>query len=137
MQLKLLALAGALLLSGCGSLPMTEQTGMPVPSERIYSDFATRSAGKAEVIILRDAAFTGAACEHDIYIDNVKATSIEESEKARLFVSPGQHVFRAESGGWACTLQPSELDVDLQAGKKYLYRLYMPMAGRLSFEPVR
>jgi hypothetical protein len=117
---------------------MTEQTGLSVPSDRIYStELATRSAGKAEVIILRDAAFTGAACEHDIYIDNVKATSIEESEKARLFVSPGQHVFRAESGGMVCTLQPSELDVDLQAGKKYLYRLYIPMAGRLSFEPVR
>ncbi|MBB2495952.1 hypothetical protein [Aquipseudomonas ullengensis] len=131
---KLLGLIAVALVSACSTAPVTEQTAVPVPSERIYqpSYFGTASnVAGATVVFLRDSGLFGAGCSHNIYVDNIKVFSIRNGEQAVIHVPAGQHFYRLETGVGPCPNIATSQESSISGGAKQVYRILLPSDGSL------
>ncbi|OOF70022.1 hypothetical protein BKG91_03475 [Rodentibacter caecimuris] len=116
MKKLILSILVGILLTGCSTTPITENTGKQVPKERVYDlTLTTPAKNTAKVVILRDSGFTGSGCSHDIFVDKTKAVSLKQGEYANLYVSYGEHVLRLKSGAGLC---PNIEDTDSFTAKE-------------------
>lgn len=129
-----------MVLVGCSTSPVTEEAALPVPDERIYTAQyiqAGSSEEPPEVVFVRDSGVYGSVCEHDIYVNNVKAFTIEAGEIIRLKLSPGPYLFRLETGGGMCPNISTSQDADLKPGANIAYRILIPSDGSLRLTRTR
>ena len=116
----------AILLTGCSTAPITEQQAKHIPAERVYAQ-SLLSTGKApgmgEVTFLRDKGATGSACDHHVYVDNVRAFSIRPGEGIRLSLEPGSHFFRLELGRGLCPNSAMSQEAIIAEGSDMAYRI--------------
>lgn len=129
--------AALLMLAACSTAPVSEETAKRIPGKRVYAPELLVEApapGDAEVVFLRDGGFAGAGCSYDIYVNDVKAFSMDAGEIARLGLQPGLYFFRLESGGGLCPNIAISQDIELAAGDSRAYRILLPsdMSLRLS-----
>ncbi|MGF7240632.1 hypothetical protein ABIC11_001045 [Pseudomonas oryzihabitans] len=119
---------GLLVLTGCSTDPVTKLTAGAVPDSRQYDQalLKRKSSDQAEVSFLRDSGFLGSACTHDIYVDGTKAFSVRQGEGMSVFVDPGEHVFRLETGGGACPNVATSQETNLKPGADVIYRILIP-----------
>ncbi|MBI6548323.1 DUF2846 domain-containing protein [Xenorhabdus sp. VLS] len=111
------SLLGALLLSGCASVPLaTEQESAKAKS------FPAPDESKSGLYIYRDS-FVGKALKKDIYVDG---KCIGETADKTFFytqVSGGQnHKISTES-----EFSPNDLSIFTESGKNYFVRQYIKM----------
>ena len=98
----------ALLAAGCSmfpeSVPITPQTGEPVPIARIYRPRLTQpSPGHtAKVLFLKDAGGPGTACSNDVLVDDDKVFTIRAGEFQALYLAPGEHKFVVQVSPGLC-----------------------------------
>lgn len=126
---------GVLALVGCSTDPVTLQTAKQVSADRIYDRALLKrtSADQAKVTFLRDSGFVGAGCSHDIYVDQIKALALRQGEGASVYVSPGEHLFRMETGGGLCPNVATSQEANLKPGGSQTYRILLPSDGSLRF----
>lgn len=113
------SILGALLLSGCASVPLaTEQESVQAKS------FTTPDENKAGLYIYRDS-FVGKALKKDIYIDG---KCIGETADKTFFytqVTGGEkHKISTES-----EFSPNDLSIFTESGKNYFVRQYIKMGA--------
>ncbi|MNJ19114.1 hypothetical protein D3C77_134320 [compost metagenome] len=137
---KILTALALIVLAGCSTSPVTEETADIVPSERVYADKYVKSgdqAGKAEVVFLRDSGIFGSGCTHDVYVNNTKTFAIKSGEFIQLNLDPGPYFFRLETGSGICPDIATSQDVDLKAGAKVVYRILLPSDGSLRLTRIK
>jgi hypothetical protein len=128
LALALLVLGAA----GCAlfapNVPITPETGQPIPAGRIYRpEFTRPSPGNtAKVWFLRDAGNAGRLCTHDVLVDQGKIFAIRAGEFQALYLAPGQHMLVVETGGFGnCpAFSKSHLTV-LRDGAEEIHRIFI------------
>lgn len=123
-----------LILAGCSTTPVTQQSALPVARDRIYQPSyvgVANSTSDATVVFLRDAGFSGAGCSHDMYVDNVKVFAIRQGEQIEIHVPAGQHFFRLETGGGLCPNIAASQETTIAPGARMTYRILLPSDGSL------
>ena len=125
----------AMALAGCSTDPVTLQTAKSVSADRIYAqDTMVRSSPEqAKVTFLRDSGLYGSACSHDIYVDQKKVFAIRQGEGASVFLQPGEHLLRMETGGGMCPNIAASQEANLKPGSSQVYRILLPSDGSLRF----
>ncbi|MEO8642654.1 hypothetical protein [Pseudomonas sp.] len=133
---KMLTAIALIALTGCSTHPVSEEEASPVPAERIYAtqDVQTENA---EVVFVRDGGAYGSVCEHNVYVNNTKAFTIEAGEIIRLKLKPGPYLFRLDTGGGLCPSISTSQDAELKPGSKLAYRILIPSDGSLRLTRIR
>ena len=133
---KLALLLLALVLSGCSTTPITKETGNQVPQDRIYPEYLEMIKDKEDLstlTIFRDKGFVGAACEHDFFINGVKAFTINDKEFIDLKLPPSDYFFRIDTGKALCTNVSLSLETVLRKNELREYRISISAAGQIGF----
>ena len=133
MKATLIILLLALTAAGCSTIPtstvpITEQSGKPVPAERIYQrQLTVPSPGHtAKVSFLRDVGFLGGACTHKILVDGQAVFDIRSGEYQTLYLAPGQYLFALEIKGGLCPKFSASHNAVLSDGAEETYRILIP-----------
>jgi hypothetical protein len=131
MQSRLISLLLALTAAGCSTIstmPITQQSGTPVPASRIYRpELTVPSPGHtAKVSFLRDAGVLGSACTHKILVDGKAVFAIRAGEFQTLYLAPGQYVFALEIEGGVCPRFSTSQSTVLSEGAEDTYRILIP-----------
>lgn len=135
-MLKMLTAVALIALAGCSTHPVSEEEASPVPVERIYAAPDTH-ADAAEITFVRDGGVYGSACEHNVYVNNAKAFTIEAGEIIRLKLKPGAYLLRLDTGGGLCPSISTSQDAELKPGAKLAYRILIPSDGSLRLTRMR
>lgn len=133
-QRKFIWITATLLVSACSTTPVTQQSAVRVPTDRIYQTSyigAALTASDATVVFLRDSGFSGSGCSHDLYVDNMKVFAIRQGEQITIHVPEGQRVFRLETGGGLCPNISISQETIIAAGARQVYRILLPSDGSL------
>jgi hypothetical protein len=117
-----------LCIAACSTTPITEQSGKPVPSDRIYlPEFTVQSAERtAKVSFLRDSGILGVACTDKVLVNGRPVFAIRAGEYQSLFLPPGQYFFGLETGGGACPDVATSQNTTLTNGAEETYRILRP-----------
>ncbi len=136
MKLRLTSLLLALTAAGCSTMststmPITKQSGTPVPASRIYRpELTVPSTGHtAKVSFLRDAGILGSACTHKILVDGKAVFAIRAGEYQTLYLAPGQYLFALEIEGGVCPKFSTSHSTVLSDGAEDTYRILIPSLG--------
>lgn len=124
----------SLSLAACSTTPVTQQSAMPVPADRIYAAsyvVGNEPAKGATVSFARDSGFLGGGCSHDLYVNNAKVFAIRPGELITLNLSPGPYFFRLETGGGLCPNVATSQNTNLPQGGREVYRILIPSDGML------
>ena len=127
-------LAATIASAGCTTTPTVSlKSAKPVPLARVW-DVAPMvgrgetAPGKAIVSIIRDSAYAGSGCLHQISVDDVKVVDLGSGEFVNVALKPGSHVIRAanvggnDQGRKLCRdVQVSE-KLEVRAGEHRLYQ---------------
>jgi hypothetical protein len=107
-----LALAAAVLLEGCASVPGDKPIDM--------SSFSKPTAGTAGVYFFRlKLGIIGAAGDADFVLDGKLMASINTGDYGYFEVPAGKHKYQLIKGPLT---SPAEIDFDFQAGQNYFFR---------------
>lgn len=137
--LFIIFICGAL-LEACSTMPISTQTGSPVPNERIYHAKyvkSTPASKAARVSFFRDTGFFGSGCSHDVYINNKKVFTIRPGEFIHLNLASGGYFFRVETGAGLCPNIAISKDVILKAEDHIAYRILLPSDGSLRLTRIK
>ena len=85
------ALAVAVLASGCANITPRMQSLPPSPSDRVAA-FRVPTEGAAEVHVMRPSSFAGVAINYQLSLDGQLAAAIGSGERVTLYVPPGEHL---------------------------------------------
>ena len=136
--LKLLAVCSAIaIISGCATKPVSSAASHPVPAERIfenYASFATPSAKKSRVVVIRDSGMLGVAGATKLSIDGIDIASLRTSERLELHLEPRAYIFGIEPvpklGGALV-----ENSFVIEEGKEHYFRISIAMGGQFVIQP--
>jgi hypothetical protein len=126
MKFVIFAVVILLAVSGCASTPIKAADSKPVPDERVYLNEKLPPEGNARVFFIRDAAFAGlfgAGLYHHVYINGVKAVSLNPGEKASFVLAPGEYIFGAIPTDPFNQHSLNSIDQDIKANRQYFYRV--------------
>ena len=133
-------LFSALFISACSTTPVNRQTAEPVPASRIYATNLVNPINlehKAYVSFFRDAGMFGSGCTHDLYVNNIKAFSINSREFIELALDAGDYFFRLETGKGLCPNIATSQDAVLKDGSHQSYRILLPSDGSLRLTRIK
>ncbi|POA88058.1 hypothetical protein [Pseudomonas protegens] len=138
----LIAGVALVLLAGCSTSPVTEQTAKPIPADRVYQPSMIAVPGNevtsgATVTFLRDSGYYGSACSHDMFVNNVKAFAIRQGEFVRLALPAGSYFFRLETGAGLCPNIATSQSSELKPGANEAYRILLPSDGNLRLTRIK
>ncbi|KDR37821.1 hypothetical protein [Caballeronia glathei] len=121
----LAAVAATTLLSACASSPVLDADAKGVPPSRMLAFQTHTSPRQVRVIIIRDSAFFGSACDLGVKIDGTLAGALGSSERAIFWVEPGDHVLTlsAYSGGLCWTPASKGTETHIKPGQDRRYRI--------------
>lgn len=117
-------------------MPITKDTGKPVPQERIYPEYLEMikdEASLSTLTIFRDKGFVGSACGHDFFVNGVKSFTINDKEFIDLKLPPGNYFFRIDTGKALCTNVSLSLETVLRKNELREYRISISAAGQIGF----
>ncbi|MFM0226998.1 hypothetical protein [Paraburkholderia dipogonis] len=90
------AVAAGMLVSGCAATP-PGANAVPVPPERVMAyQEKPQGVDYGTVIITRDSSFFGAGNAATLNIDGKPVAEVGSSERVRLYVPAGEHIFSAK-----------------------------------------
>lgn len=133
---KILTAMVLIALAGCSTHQVSEKDATPVPTNRIYA-MQDAKPGDSEVVFIRDSGVLGAACTHNVYVNNTKAFTIDAGEIIRLKLKPGPYLFRLDTGGGLCPNISTSQDAELKPDSKLAYRILIPSDGSLRLNRIR
>lgn len=118
----------AMTLAACSTSPVTEQSGKPVPSDRIYKpDLLNASPDRtAKVTFLRDSGFMGSGCPDNILVNGTAVFTMHAGEYETVFLAPGKYFFSVETGRGPCPDVVTSQNTELSAGDREVYRVLRP-----------
>ena len=123
------------LVGGCATTPVRTNVAEPVPSNRVLETrFFTKNDGSGELVIKRDAGFSGSACETRIFVDGMPIADIMPSEKVVLHLKDGEHMIGAEPKS-ICGGHLAESRVTIKHGNVATYRVGYGTNGYYFLEP--
>jgi len=134
MRTHLLLAIAATFVAGCSTTAVSEHNAQMVPAERIYAQAfmgPAVSPTDGSVLFLRDEGFGGAGCTHDIYVDAVKVVGLRHGEQATIHVPAGRHFIRMVVSTAICPDITVSQETDIQASKRQVYRILLPIDGTL------
>lgn len=126
MKFVICVVAALLGLSGCASTPLQTGDSTPAPGERVFLTEKLPLEGNARVVFIRDAAFAGffgAGLYHHVYINGVKAASLNPGENASFVLAPGEYIFGAIPTDPFNQYSLNSIDQDIKANRQYFYRI--------------
>ena len=133
MKSRLISFLVALVAGGCSTIPtstmpITMQSGTPVPAARIYRPELTVSSPghTAKVSFLRDSGAVGSACAHKILVDGKAVFALRAGEYQTLYLAPGQYLFALEIEGGVCSKFSASHSTVLGDGAEETYRILIP-----------
>lgn len=129
----LVALAAALLLAGCSTVPVADGQGKAVPPDRVYApEYLQPTQDRtATIYVARDKGYFGSGCSHDILLNNQKVLALRQGEAATLHVLPGAYFLKLETGGGLCANISTSQNLTLGQGERQAYRVLLPSDGNL------
>ena len=138
-----IAIFAAILISACATKPINTATARSTPPERVYAPkLLVPGADKVQLIVARDAGFSGSGCMTAVYLDGERVSAIDNAEKITFFVSPGRHILGTgpnPEGKALCHLGAErarrETEVNAELGKPLKYRLALSANGEISVMP--
>lgn len=111
-----------LLLTGCATTPTPLSQALPTPEDRIYYR-ATDGKPTATVVFVRDSGFAASGVYQHLTINEEPGAAIDVGEKATLRLPAGEYVFAVTPTDPFGTFAPYAIDLRLEAGKTYFYRI--------------
>lgn len=112
------------LVAGCATTPQPIDRAAAVPAERVFLRSAMPPAnGSAKAVFVRDTGFVGSGVSQHLYINGVKAASIDPGEKVEFALVAGEYIFGAVPTDPFDLVTPNSIDQTLQAGRSYFYRI--------------
>lgn len=89
----------SILIGACVSGPVSGNSALEVPDERVFDhELTTPGPGKVEVIVTVDEKLWAGyivVCKIIIRVDYVKVADIRRGERISLFITPGKHTINA------------------------------------------
>ncbi|MET0891737.1 MAG: hypothetical protein ABWY09_16535 [Stenotrophomonas maltophilia] len=143
MKATFLAIGIAVALCACATKPINTSTARSTPPERIFApEFMQPGDDRVELIVARDAGFTGSGCMTAVYLDGRKVSTIDNAEKVTFYLSPGRHILGTgpnPEGKALCRLGAErarrETEIIAELGKPLKYRLALSANGEISVMP--
>ena len=126
-----------ILLSGCASTPISTSDSLLVPDSQILPGgrkFLTQDKNSGQVIIKRDAGFTGSACSTRIYLDAKPVVDLEIAQKFILNLPAGEYIISAEPNGM-CGGGLTEVKTTVKQGTQSVFRYGTSGNGSPSIYP--
>lgn len=133
--MKINALAGLLILSGCATEVVSTQNAIPVPPNRILAaNMLQPSQGSASLIVKRDSGILGMPCNFRLFVNGRPFADIAASEKVQIYVAPGEHILSVAPGG-TCLNGDAEAAATVAAGQTRIYRVGIGSGGEMKLQP--
>lgn len=120
---KTILLLLCIYLSGCYTNKITENNTKLVSPQRLYS---FQKEDDSNIMIIRDSGAFFYLCTVDFYIDGILAAGFKPSERAKFYITAGDHNLSIRSCG-----EPNTIHVSLNKGETKKYRIYI---GGASFK---
>lgn len=118
----LVVLVGSTLV-GCATQPVSTLAAIPVPPLRVLNSVLVQKApDTGEVIIKRDAGFTGSACAKRVFADAKPVADLRAGEKVMIYLPEGEHIISAMSNS-PCGGGLMEVKVNVKPDGSYVYRI--------------
>lgn len=134
MTTRILIVALVATLSGCASQPISNAESRHIPAEqRLNASLFLLAPGSAEVTIKRDDSFS-IPCSTKIFIDGGPVANVYKTEKAVVFLSPGDHIISARTNG-ICGTGTAEIRASFKSGEKSNFRITYSMNGEVGIAP--
>lgn len=95
-----------LILSGCGTTPVSLKNAEQVPKHRLLG-FQEQRNEFGTMVVTRDEGFVGSGCFCSLYVNNQLAARFDTGETAGFFVPPGElllKVGRDPDGKGLCSI---------------------------------
>lgn len=89
MRTTIAALLAAVVMGGCASHTVSRYTARPVPQDRLLAYQVKPTGPSAQIVLVRDAGMSGAACFFAVHVDQVLAARIDTGEIVTLHVPAG------------------------------------------------
>lgn len=119
--MKFVTITAALALAGCAATPPAARWSYAVPPERIYvTDWATPSAGRVPVALVRDVNLAGGACTWRFLFNELHVVTVANGEGVQLHVPPGTYDVRLAVSFGICPPYSTSRTVTVEAGKPLL-----------------
>jgi hypothetical protein len=121
---NLLVLVPLLLITACATAPTPITDADPTPLERVYFQDAV-DVPTATAIFVSDLVLLPMLADLHLLINGAKAASIAPSEKVSLKLPAGAYVFSVYNTRIFGADVQDRLEQKLDAGRTYLYRVYV------------
>lgn len=136
-------IAVVLALGACATKPINTATARSTPPGRIYApELVVPGDDKVQLIVARDAGFTGSGCMTAVYLDGRRVSAIDNAEKITFYLTPGRHILGTgpnPEGKALCHFGAErarrETEVMAELGKPLKYRLAIGANGEISVMP--
>ncbi|MDH4100384.1 MAG: hypothetical protein OEV28_07390 [Nitrospirota bacterium] len=125
MRFAVLGLSVLIGVSGCATAttPIPVKDAQYVPSDRVFRTEQGSQEDNAKALFVRDVGFTGGGVYLHLFIDGIKAASLNPGEKVEFVLPAGEHIFGVVPTDPFKTHLMNTIDQELKAEKQYFYRL--------------
>lgn len=114
-------------LSACTTVPIKASNTSRPTDDRILrpnllAHRPTELTPQVPVLFIRDSAFYGGGCLHEIYINDEPTLKLGTSESIQLYLPVGRTRFRNEIGGIICPIFSTTTETDLRPNEEVTVR---------------
>ena len=134
---KLLIAIGVFVLVGCSTSPVPVNKADAAPSQRVLK-YQSPHNGDTKLTVIRDSGITGSACYATVFVNGDKAALLNTSEKATLYLPPGEYeIGTAFDGSGFCSMgkERQERTVVLKSNQSKVVRIFTDGSGNLDIKP--
>lgn len=123
MTMRLFALLSLVFVSGCSTTAVQVRDAVPAPQTQIFLKNNLAAQGNARAVFVRDTGFIGSGVFQHIFVDGMKAASLNPGEKVELILVPGEHILGVQPTDPFGSKTLMTIDQDLKANRTYFYRI--------------
>jgi len=113
-----------ILLSACASTPVHHEKAVLVPKDRIYYQSTNENQNKTKGIFVRDRGIQGNMVYAHLFINGVRAASLDVGERVDFVLVPGEYIFTVKPTDPLGMTISDSIGQTLYAGKNNYYRIF-------------
>jgi len=134
MKISIAFIALLISLSACTTVPIKASNTSRPADDRILrpnllAHQPTELTQQVPVLFIRDSAFYGSGCLHEIYINDEPTLKLGTSESIQLYLQVGRTRFRNKIGGIICPIFSTSTETELRPNEEVTVRTGL-MEGR-------
>lgn len=123
----------SVLASACSMAPIATDDAREVPASQVLIATASQPGMTAKVIVKRDLAFYGTACQNHVIVDGKPYAKLWAGERVTLHLPAGSLLLGVQMTGALCTSEARELRVELKADQLRTFVMSFPPMQSLTF----